>query len=149
MYVCTCMQKLSLLSTYVEVTNSKLYRTIIIYTIVPTPSVAVNIMNNQTVGRSLILECDLTIVKGITSRVDIVWSSNGVELNTIRGVNVTLVRDNSVSFTDTYTISQLSTTDENKEYQCEVSIDAQSPVTATGRVILNVTGKHRLLLLDK
>ena len=45
-------------------------------------------------------------------------------------------------FTDTYIIPQLSTADENKEYQCEVFIDTESPVIATGNVILNVTGKH-------
>ena len=88
------------------------------------------------------LECDVTTVRGITSRVDIMWSSDGEELHTIRGVNVSLVRDNSLSLMDTYTIPQLSIADENKEYQCEVSINAQSLVTATGRVILNVTGKH-------
>ena len=108
----------------------------------PIPSVAVNIINNQTVGLSLILECHVITVRGITSRVDIMWSSDGLELNIIRGVNISLVRDHSISFIDTYTIPKLSTADENKEYQCEVSINAQSPVIATGGVTLNVTGKH-------
>ena len=107
----------------------------------PIPSVSINIRNSQTVGQSLMLKCIATTVRGITSRVDIVWSSDGSELNTIRGVNDSLVRDNLV-FTNTYTIPQLSTTDENKEYQCEVSINAQSAVTANSSVLLNVTGKH-------
>ena len=105
----------------------------------------VNILNNQTVGQSLILECDVTTVRGIISRVDIVWSSNGVELNVNRGVNISYTRNNSV--TDTYIIPQLSTVDENREYQCEVFINTESPVIATGSVILNVTGKYMCILL--
>ena len=105
----------------------------------PIPSVTVNILNNQTVGQSLILKCSATTVRGITSRVDIMWSRNGLELNTIRGVNSSII-DDSESFTDTYTIQQLNTADENREYQCEVSINIESPVKATGSVALNVTG---------
>ena len=105
----------------------------------PIPSVTVNILNNQTVGQSLILKCSATTVRGITSRVDIMWSRNGLELNTIRGVNSSII-DDSESFTDTYTIQQLNTADENREYQCEVSINIESPVKVTGSVALNVTG---------
>ena len=105
----------------------------------PIPSVTVNILNNQTVGQSLILKCSATTVRGITSRVDIVWSRDGLELNTIRGVNSSII-DDSESFTDTYTIQQLNTADENREYQCEVSINIESPVKATGSITLNVTG---------
>ena len=110
----------------------------------PIPSVTVNILNNQTVGQSLILKCSATTVRGITSRVDIMWSRNGLELNTIRGVNSSII-DDSESFTDTYTIQQLNTADENREYQCEVSINIESPVKATGSVALNVTGMFILL----
>ena len=103
----------------------------------PIPSVNVNILNIQIVGQPLILQCDVTTVKGITSRVDIIWSNNGSEVNDNRGVNIS-----STLITDTYMIPQLSTGDENREYQCEVFIDAQLPVIATESVILNVTGKY-------
>ena len=102
----------------------------------------VNILNNQTVGQALILKCDVTTVRGITSRVDIVWSSNVSKLNSIKGVNISSVTNDSVLFTDTYVFPQLSTADENRECQCQVSIDTESPVMATDVVILNVTGKH-------
>ena len=110
----------------------------------PIPSVTVNILNSQTVGQSLILKCSATTVRGITSRVDIMWSRDGLELNTIRGVNSSII-DDSESFTDTYTIQQLNTADENREYQCEVSINIDSPVKATGSVTLNVTGMFIIL----
>ena len=110
--------------------------------LVPSPSININILNNQTVGQLLIMKCDVTTVRGITSRVDIVWRSDGSELSIIKEDNTSAVINNSMIFRDTYIITQLSTADENKEYQCEVSIDTQSPVTANDSVRLNVTGKY-------
>ena len=113
-----------------------------IITVVPIPSVTVNILNNQTVGQTLMLKCDVTAVRGITSRVDIVWSSNGSELKSIKGANVSSVADSWVFFTSTYVIPQLSTADEGRECQCEIVIDTNSSVTAADVVALNVTGKN-------
>ena len=108
----------------------------------PIPSVSVSIPNNQTVGQSLTLECDVIAVRGITSRVDIVWRSNGIKLSNTKEINISSVTNNSALYTDTYVIPQLRTTDESREYQCEIFIDTKSPVTAEDSVILNVTGKH-------
>ena len=113
-----------------------------LHTTVPIPSVSVSILNNQTVGQSLTLECNVIAVRGITSIVDIVWSSNDTELNIIKRVNISSVTNNSVLYTDAYVIQQLRTTDENREYQCEIFIDTESPITAKDNAILNVTGKH-------
>ena len=110
----------------------------------PVPSVTVNILNNQTVGQSLTLECSITTVRGITSRVDVVWSSNGIELNTVKGVNISSLINDSLLLTDTYIIPQLSTADENKEYVCEISLDTEPLVNATSSVVLHVTGKHNI-----
>ena len=48
--------------------------------LVPTPdSVNVTVISTQTVGQPLSLECSVIAIRDITSRVDIVWNSNGVE----------------------------------------------------------------------
>ena len=101
-----------------------------------------NILNDQIVGQPLTLDCQVSTVRGITSRVDIVWSSNGEELDITEGKNISSKTNKSMSFTDIHVIQQLSTADEGREYQCEVFIDTQSPVKATDSVILNVTGKY-------
>ena len=77
----------------------------------------------------------MTTVRGITSRVDIVWSSNGLELEILNGST----SNNSTIYTSTYTIPQLSTTDDGKVYQCEVVINTSPLVMATGSVTLDVT----------
>ena len=107
-----------------------------------------SILNNQTVGKSLLLECDVTTVRGITSRMDIVWSSDSSGqsgLRIINGANTNLITNVSMLFTDTYIIPQLSTANENEEYQCEIFIDTYTPVIANDSVILNVTGKYILI----
>ena len=104
------------------------------------PNVTVTTHNTQIVGQSVTLECSVTTVRGITSRVDIIWSSDGTELQRMEGVNVSSTTDNSVVYTDTYTISQLSTTDDGREYQCEVMISSSPPVMANNSVTLDVMG---------
>jgi len=82
----------------------------------------------------------VTTVRGITSTVDIIWSSDGTELEKMEGVNVSYTADNSVVYTDAYNIQQLSTTDDGREYQCEVVINNSPPVMANDSVILDVIG---------
>jgi len=107
---------------------------------VPTPSVTVTAPNNQTVGQSLTLECNVTTVRDITSRVDIIWSSDGEEVNRTNNTLPTMI-DSSLIYTDTYTISQLNTTDHNEVYDCTVVIYASPVVMATGNVLLEVMGE--------
>ena len=110
--------------------------------IVPTPSISLNILNDQTVGQSLTLESTVTTVRGITSRVDIVWSTDGLMLKRIEGFNHTSISNNLIIYTDTYTVPQLNTSDEGRNIQCDIYINGILLVTASDNVTLNVTGKH-------
>ena len=109
--------------------------------VVPIPTVNVTVPDNQTVGQSLTLQCNVTTVRGITSRVDIVWSSGGMELNRTNGTSSTTM-DNSLVYTDSYTISQLNTTDEGRVIECEVVINANPPVMASESIAVDVTGEY-------
>ena len=93
-------------------------------------------------GQSLTLESTVTTVRGITSRVDIMWSSNGLMLKLTEGINHTSTSNNLVMFTDIYTILHLNTADEGRNIQCDALINAVSTVTASDSVTLNVTGKY-------
>ena len=103
--------------------------------------------NTQTVGQLLTLQREVTTVRGITSRVDIVWSSGGTELERMNDVSSTMLSD-SLVYTDSYTISQLSTTDEGRVIQCEVVINASPPVVASDSITLDVTGEYQVLALN-
>ena len=98
-------------------------------------------LSTQTVGQSLTLQCEVTTVRGVTSRVDIVWSSDGTELNRTENILLTMM------YRDFYTISQLSSTDEGKMIQCEVVINTSPSVVASDSFTLDVTGKCYMILL--
>ena len=96
-------------------------------------------------GQSLTLQCSGTTLKGITSRVDIVWSSGGIYLERMNGVSSTTV-NNSLVYTHSYTISQLSTTDDGRVIQCKVVINTSPSVMATDNVTLDVIGEYCMTL---
>ena len=112
--------------------------------LVPVPSVTINAPSNQIVGQSLTLESSITTVRGITSRVDIVWSSNGEKLRRIMGATPNSTNDNSEVYEVTYDIPLLSTSDDGRVIECEIIIMTTPSIVATNNVTLDVTGKHIL-----
>ena len=110
--------------------------------LVPVPSIEIIAHNNQTVGQSLTLESTITTVRGITSRADIVWSSNGVELKRINNTNTSLTINDSELYKDTFNITLLSTSDDGRMFQCEMIImTTPSSIVTTDNITLDVNGK--------
>ena len=73
------------------------------------------------------------------------WSSDDdFQLKIIEGVSIYYSMNNLVVYSARYSISELSTTDENRVYQCEVVINSNSSIPASGNVSLNVTGELQL-----
>ena len=103
----------------------------------------INATSIHTVGQSLTLECNITTVRGITSRVDIVWSSNGVELRRVIGVTTNSTNDNSLLYEDTYDIPLLSTSDDGRVIECEIVIMTTPSIVASDNVTLDVTRKYQ------
>ena len=101
----------------------------------------VTAVNNQALGQPLILQCSVTTIRDINSRVDFVWISNGKELEKVKGASGKLTVNNLVVYTDHYIISQLSTADNNSLYICEVVINRNQVISATGNFTMNITGK--------
>lgn len=92
------------------------------------------------VGQPLTLQCNATTVRGIESRVDIVWmTSNGTIIRRMLGITATTM-NTSLVYTDYYTISQLNTDDDSRTYRCEVVINSSPPVITTSEIVLDVIG---------
>ena len=85
------------------------------------------------------MECVVTAVKGITSRVDILWGSGS---KVLREINFTtaIMMNNSQVYTDFYTITQLSTSNNGKGYQCIAVINLSPPLMANDSITLDVIG---------
>ena len=94
-------------------------------------------LNTQTVGQPLTLQCEVTTVRGITSRVDIVWSGGDTVLRRTNGT----IPDISLVYTDSYNISQLSTTDDDRVIQCEGVINVNPEVVASDTITLDIIGE--------
>ena len=118
-----------------------MYSYFFIIHVVPDPIVKVNAPDSQIVGEPLTLESSITTVRGITSRVDIVWSSDGLELKRIEGIESSLTKNNSVIYMDSYNISLLSTDDEGRTYQCAVIINQVLAIIVNSSITLDVTGE--------
>ena len=113
------------------------------YLIVPIPTVNITIQSNQTAGQALTLYCNVTTVRGITSRVDIMWLVDGSEITVIRDIDVFTISNGMQLYVDSFAIKQLNVTDNGKVYQCKVLINSDPLVMATDSFTLNVTGKYR------
>ena len=107
----------------------------------PAPdNVNIVVISTQTVGQPLTLECNVTIVRGITSRVDIVWRSNGLELKRIEETNISSTSETLETYTVMYDAVQLNTSDDDRVFQCEGIINTSPPLLANVNITLNVTG---------
>ena len=95
----------------------------------------------QIVGQSLILEANVTTVRGITSRLDIEWSTGNMILQKTEGIIITSIASDSVVYKDIYNITQVSTFDDGIVYQCKVIINANPQLMAADSITLDVTGK--------
>ena len=98
----------------------------------------------QIVGQSLILEANVTTVRGITSRIDIEWSTENMILQRKEGVDITFLESDSVVYNDIYGIEQVSTFDDGRVYQCKVIINTHPQLMASNSTTLDVTGKYVL-----
>ena len=99
------------------------------------------------VGQPLMLECEVTTVRGIISNVDIVWkSSGGTVLSRLNSTTPTTV-NNSQLYTTYYLISLLRTSDKGRVIQCEGIIQAASSISNTNTFTLDVTGQCILTLV--
>ena len=104
---------------------------------VPPPNVMVTAPNTQTVGQPLTLTCTAITVRGITSRVTIVWSRNGVVNATTNNVSPS-VDGSFQTYTNTFIIPSLSTDDNDIPYQCSLEI---AMMTQSDQATLSVTSK--------
>ena len=97
-------------------------------------------LNEQIVGQPLMLECAMSTPRGISSRVDVVWSRDGVELEHINNISSNFSSPEVVVYTNIYTIPLLGTYDDDIVYECEVIINSSPIRKVKDSITLDVTG---------
>ena len=102
----------------------------------------VKALNIQAVGQPLTLECLVTVVKGITSRVDIMWSNNGVGINETTEATIYSSSIDSTVYKSIYNISQLNSSEDGSVYNCEGIINTTAVLISENNIILDIIGMH-------
>ena len=91
-------------------------------------------------GQSLSLECIVTTVRGISSSVDIIWTSDGVEIKRTIGASISSSTITSTLYRDFYNISLLTTAEEGKVYQCLGVVSAIPNLSSENSITIDVFG---------
>ena len=95
---------------------------------------------NPAVDEPLIVQCNATIVRGITSTVDIIWTTGDTQVRRVNNVTASS-NINSVSvYNDSFIIPSLDITDIGSVYECEVFINSFQPTTAKMDYIIPIPG---------
>ena len=79
-------------------------------------------------------------MRGITSRVDIVWITGFFTVVKRRADVTASIVDNSAVYTDQLVTSPLSVNDNGRVYYCVVNITATFLITSSDNIVLSLTG---------
>ena len=120
--------------------------------IVPIPLVQITVfgyetlqngtLTNLTISDPLTLDCTVTAVRGISSSVDIIWTTEGRVVRRADNITADTTKDGIAIYTDSYEISSLSAIDNGREYQCTVVIKASQPVYSSDKITLIFPGEY-------
>ena len=96
-------------------------------------------VNDLAIGDPLTLYCTVAAVRGISSSVDIIWTTGG---RVVRRVNDTVanIENDTTVYIDSFEISSLSAIDNGRVYQCTAVINASPQVFGSDRITLNFDG---------
>ena len=120
--------------------------TLKLYFAVPNPLMKISIfdddiiLGNESVGTLILgdplrLDCTVTAVRGISSSVNIVWTTGGRVVRSVDDISADLVND-SATYHDSFEIPSLSAIDNETEYKCTVMINTTQPIFKSIQVML-------------
>ena len=87
------------------------------------------------------LDCSIVAVRGITSRVDIVWYGNGVQVRRMNNITASIINDTAAVYTDSLNISLLTQKHDGRVYSCEAIINSEPSLINYSSVTINITCK--------
>ena len=102
-----------------------------------------NIAGNLAIGDPLILDCTAIAVRGISSSVDMIWTTGGRVVKRVDNITADIENDSAI-YTDSFEISSLSTFDNGRIYQCTVVINAGQPVYSSDQITLIFPGEYNM-----
>ena len=110
----------------------------------PIVAVEVTAAVDPAIYRPLILQCTATIVRGITSTVDIIWTTGNTQVRRVNNVTASSDINSSSIYNDSFIIPSLRISDVRNVYQCQVLINSVLPAVATADFIISIPGTYIL-----
>ena len=80
------------------------------------------------------MECNATVVRGVTSRLNFTWSSDNTTVRTAEGTSSSV---NPLIYIDNYTTGILNESDIGVVYYCTASLDNEQGTMATVNITLD------------
>ena len=108
------------------------------------PIIFVELMatTNPAVDQPLILQCIATVVRGITSTVDIIWTTGDTQVRRVNNVTASSNINSTSVYNDLFIIPLLDISNIGSVYQCEVLINSLPPITAKTDFIIPIPGMY-------
>ena len=108
----------------------------------PIISIEVAAASSPVIYQPLILECNASVARVITSTVDIIWTTGDTQVRRVNNVTASS-NINSVSvYNDSLIIPSLNISDIGSIYQCEVLINSVVPSIARTDFIIPIPGSY-------
>ena len=113
------------------------------------PSIAVEVIatNIPAIYQPLVLQCNATIEGGITSTVDIIWTTEDTLVRRVNNITASSNINSTSIYNDSFIIPSLNISDIGYVYQCEVLINSIIPTTAKADFIIPIPGMPRIYLI--
>ena len=88
-------------------------------------------VEHPEIYQPLILQCTATILRSITSTVDIIWTTGNTQVRRVNNVTASSNINSSSIYNDSFIIPSLNVSDIGigSVYQCEALINSVSPST--------------------
>ena len=83
-------------------------------------------------------------MRGITSRVDIVWYNNNIPVRRVNNVTGTVVNGSAALYRDLFNISSLTRQHDGRLYFCQAIIYSEPSLSINSSIRLNVTCKFTI-----
>ena len=115
-----------------------------VYFIITDPVITIEAtaISTPKIYEPLILQCNATTVRGITSTVDIVWTTGNTQVRRVNNVTASSNINSSSVYNDSFIIPSLNLSDIRSVYECEVVINSVLPSTAKTNFIVPIPGMY-------
>ena len=95
---------------------------------------------DPAVGKSLSVNCIVSVLRGIIGSVNITWSINGTAQNRSNNYTVDMTSD-SIIYSDVLDIPELQMTHNNTVYSCEATVNTSIPLRGNDSWTLTIRGE--------